>query len=190
MGALGFTGGIEYRDVIVFTTLRFRRVTWVQQNGVFTSFHSGEGFWEDTFLVTVFTRYLWTTGQTGFKKTLLKKPRFVWTGPCPIVTSMKWPKNLDARAKLYAYKTLSFFDLSALVLYVTLLGQQCWKLCGLFARSFISLSFVQIVFFPLFLTNYHTLYHTPKQREIKIKRSPTTYILDFQLKAHAKSNWI
>ena len=53
---------------------------------------------------------------------------------------------------------------------LTLLGQQCWKLLRPFARSSMGLSFVQIVFFLLFLTNYHTLYHTPEQREIKIKR--------------------
>ena len=53
---------------------------------------------------------------------------------------------------------------------LTLLGQQCWKFLRPLARSFMALSFVQIVFFPLFLTNYYTLYHTQKQREIKIKR--------------------
>ena len=68
-------------DIIIFRNLYFRSFISKQKDGVFKNLHSGERFWKDPFLVTVFTGYVWTIGETGEKKYLfLNQKEYMWTG--------------------------------------------------------------------------------------------------------------
>ena len=59
----------------------------------------GDHFWKDVFLVTVFTRYVWTVGHTGEKKYLFSnKNRYVWAGPK--TNKCCWPQRCLSKKEL------------------------------------------------------------------------------------------
>ena len=69
-------------DIIVFENLRFRLSTRERMASSLKNLHSGERCYKDAFSVTVFTEKVWTTGQTGGKKSpFSNKNGYVWTEP-------------------------------------------------------------------------------------------------------------
>ena len=65
-------------DIIEAEKLRFRPSARKWEAGVFKNLNSGEK--KMRFLVTVFTLYVWTVGQTEEKYSFSNKNWYVWRG--------------------------------------------------------------------------------------------------------------